>query len=313
LLDVLVVVVTPAFVWVCLMVLLFLVTTNRLKPPAANHSSALRIFFVCFVCAALLIALAMLKSLLPTLSDDSFGMFFQIFTALGVFVLAAAIITFGSEPVILSKRQTRVRWRTRGWKAPLRLFLPGGESGAALGLLVAAGATLTFFTATRTFLIHGSKLRLDVDKTVSLLGELCAESLSFLVFIGLLALVARILISSRKAAVAVAVVVSLGLLTLPLAQVVYQMRIDNVKSTIWNAHYLSPAVAFADSWMRWYSTGHRSHSLVQSINGRQYPLALIGSLVYVLASVMLAMAAITLRFWAKLPGPVRPDETDVQT
>ena len=125
--DVLVLVVTPTFLWTSAIVWFFLMATNRLKPRSANRSSALRLFFLLFVSVELAILLTLLRQSMPTISANAFAGVLQFFLAINIIVWGLGVVVFGSEPLVLPQRQAKLRWRMRGWRFPVRLFLPGCE------------------------------------------------------------------------------------------------------------------------------------------------------------------------------------------
>ena len=172
----------------------------------------------------------------------------------------------------------------------------------AFGLLVVVAAVLTSFGFTAALLAGVKNSNLNREECLTLLGELAAATLSFLVFVGMVTLLVKVLLRSGKAARVVIALAVLGALFLPLMHVLYQARIDKLQTTLWNAHYLSPIVMFLDSWFRWYHEGDNPFLL--TIHGQPCPPVVIGSALYVAASLLGAVLAIALRFWLRVRGRV---------
>lgn len=223
--------------------LFYIVARNRIAPPTANRSTALRAWFAALVGLGLAGSLTFLVHNfdLPVGEGAPVAqncLLVALGSVLVVFTLAA--ISFAGEDVVPPRRQRAAIERLRGVRRPLRLFMPGAVHGQALvylALLATLGAIFAVFMSDSVG-IWAAQAHGELRSGATLITWGTAWTLAFVFFLLQLTFALSNVIQHGVFARLWAGFVLIGLTFYPVF--CFYLDPPTAKPRLWQGYYLSP-------------------------------------------------------------------------
>ncbi len=229
------------------------VGTNRLKPPAYNKATSVRIFFLllCSGMAAIFAWIAYdgrfhVRRLLWQVETTYYAVLFALISAAAILFIGTAV--FATEPTEGSLRIGRAAARLARWN-PVRLLLPGPGRGASFALLVAAllvGGLGFFALDTLELRDHVAERGHRGDLAVR---DVALVILSFLAFVAALGVFCVQRIGGQTAPRVALVSVMALLAVAPVLVFISERHARGEESVaIRNGYFLAPIMAGISAW-----------------------------------------------------------------